>query len=188
VILASGAINGDERSSLMALVQALPQTSVPHTLVISSEGGSMVSAIHLGLSLRQLGLRTAVGALAQGRDGRMSIRAGKCFSACVLVFMGGTDRTVAPGSRIGVHSPQVLIVSGGREYLPDGPSRRYIVDATSSLLRSYAEEMGVRPALITVAHAVPYTGIRVLSRSELLTYRLVTNQAPFPPVEFRSHQ
>jgi hypothetical protein len=174
-IVARGAIDGNESARLLSfLEEASASGGVPRTLVISSPGGNMVSALRLGLTLRQLGIRTVVGSIGQDAFGQSSLGAGQCHSACVLVLMAGVNRVVMPGSRVGVHSPQVLLVSQGRAYRVNGAITRTMVQGTEPVLRSYARHMGVSPAVIDVAHRVPHTGIRTLSSSELAQYGLVT--------------
>ena len=174
-VVARGAIDGNESARLLAfLAEAAASGGVPRTLVISSPGGNMVSALRLGLTLRQLGIRTVVGSIVQDAIGQRSLAAGQCHSACVLVLMGGVNRVVVPGSRVGVHSPEVLLVSEGHAYRVDGTITRIMVQGTEPILRSYARRMGVSPAVIDVAHRVPHTGIRTLSASELAHYGLVT--------------
>ncbi len=89
--------------------------------------------------------------------------------------MAGVDRSVLPGSRVGVHSPQVVVVAGGQGYRLDETTTRYVVQRSEPVLRSYARAMGVSPAVIDVAHGVPHTSIRTLTSSELSRYRLVTS-------------
>jgi hypothetical protein len=174
-IVARGAIDGNESARLLSfLEEASSSGRAPRTLVISSPGGNMVSALRLGLTLRQLGIRMVVGSIAQDAFGQRSLGAGQCHSACVLVLMAGVDRVVIPGSRVGVHSPQVLLVTEGRAYRVDGALTRMMVQGTEPVLRSYARHMGVSPAVIDVAHRVPNNGIRTLSSSELAHYGLVT--------------
>jgi hypothetical protein len=168
-IVAQGPIDGGETRRLLAFLQEVPAGAAPRTLIISSPGGNMVGAINLGLTLRQIGVRTVVGSVAP-----TGIGPGRCHSACVLVLMAGVNRLVTPGSQVGVHSPQVLLVARGRAYRLDGALTRYMVQGTEPVLRSYARRMGVSPAVIDMAHRVPHTRIRRLSSSELAQYRLVT--------------
>ncbi len=127
------------------------------------------------MTLRQLGMKTIVGSLTQAPDGQRTLTAGGCHSACVMVLMAGVGRSVLPGSRVGVHSPQVVVVSGGHGYRLDASTNRAMVQGAEPMLRSYARAMGVSPALVDVAHGVPHTSVRTLTSSELSRYRLVTS-------------
>jgi hypothetical protein len=110
-VVAQGRIQGNETERLLSFLQATSSGSLPRTLILSSPGGDMVSALRLGATVRQLGLRTSVGAIGLDASGRPVLTSGLCGSACVLVLMAGVGRTVTPGSLIGVHSPQVSLVS-----------------------------------------------------------------------------
>ena len=176
-VVAQGRIQGNETERLLSFLQASSSGSLPRTLILSSPGGDMVSALRLGATVRQLGLRTSVGAIGLDASGRPVLTPGLCGSACVLVLMAGVGRTVTPGSLIGVHSPQVSLVSRGRSYLVDPATSQYVIQATEPVLRSYARHMGVSPTLISVAHGVPHHGVRVLTPSELNRYGLLTGGA-----------
>ena len=173
VIVARGRIEGNEAARLLAVMQA-SVGGMPQTLCVSSPGGNVVSALHLGQAVRQLGLRTSVGRIAINSFGQPVITSGVCGSACVYVLMGGTSRTMRPGSVIGVHSPQFALVSGGRGYLVDPATTQYLTRSSERVLRSYARQMGVSPTLISVAHGVPHHSGRVLTPSEISRYGLVT--------------
>jgi hypothetical protein len=173
-VVAQGRIEGNEASRLLAFMQANAAGGLPRTLYLSSPGGNMGSALHLGATVRQLGLRTSVGRIAVNSAGQPVITSGVCGSACVYVLMGGVSRTMRPGSLIGVHSPEFALVSGERRYVVDPVTSRYLIQRTEPVLRSYARHMGVSPTLISVAHGVPHHGARVLTPSEINRYGLVT--------------
>src|SRR5687767_9198153 len=134
-VVARGTIDGNESMRLLSFLgEASAGGGVPRTLVISSPGGNMVSALRLGITLRQLGIRTVVGSIAQDAYGQRSLGAGQCHSACVLVLMAGVNRVVMPGSLVGVHSPEVLLVTQGRAYRVDGAITRTMVRGTEPVL------------------------------------------------------
>ncbi len=172
-ILAQGRIEGNESARLASVLQQAGGAA--RMLVISSPGGDMASAIDLGQTLRHYGIQTVVGALGQDAYGQRALGAGRCHSACVLVLMAGVQRSIMPGSRVGVHAPSVVMVQGGRTYALDDATTRYMVQGTEPVLRSYARQMGVSPQLIDVAHRTPHTSIRTLTGSELARFGLVTS-------------
>src|SRR5215218_2572242 len=179
-LVAEGRIHRNEPERLLSFVQsAAAANAVPSTLIISSPGGELVGALALGEALRQLGVRTVVGSIASDGYGQATLSAGRCHSACVFVLMGGAARSLVPGSLVGVHSPQPVMVVGGRAYLPDSETTRQMIQQTAPVLRLYARQMGVSPSLVDVANGVPHTAVRNLSSSELTRYSLVT-QARHP--------
>lgn len=171
-IVAHGRIEGNESARFLSALQGAGGT--PRTMVISSPGGDMMSAIALGQTVRQVGIQTVVGSLGRTAYGQSAFGPGNCASACVLVLMAGVQRAIMPGSRVGVHAPSVVMVSGGRTYALDDATTRYMVQGTEPTLRSYARQMGVSPGLIDVAHRTPSSTIRTLSPGELSRYGLVT--------------
>ncbi|KIC51767.1 hypothetical protein [Tateyamaria sp. ANG-S1] len=59
-------------------------------VVLGSGGGNVVEALHAGVLIRKLGLKTTLGQ--------------SCYSACPLVFLGGVERTVwSPYPKLGFH-------------------------------------------------------------------------------------
>src|SRR3954447_6983598 len=170
-LVAEGRIHRSDATRLLSLVQG---RAMPSTLVISSPGGELVGALAVGETLRRFGIRTVVGSITADVYGNASIGPGRCHSACVFVLMGGTARFVVPGSLVGVHSPQPVMVVGGRAYLPDSETTRHMIQQTAPVLRLYARQMGVSPSLVDVANDVPHTTVRNLSSSELARYSLVT--------------
>ncbi|HEX2553434.1 MAG TPA: hypothetical protein VHL98_07025 [Microvirga sp.] len=175
-LVAQGQIGRDEAERFAAALQAArARGAVPRTLLISSPGGHLDSALELGQALRRLGMQTVVGSVAQAPDGQRGLAAGGCHSACVMVLMAGVGRSVLPGSRVGVHSPQVVVVAGGQGYRLDDTTNRFLVQRSEPMLRSYARAMGVSPTLIDVAHGVPHSSLRTLTSSEMSRFRLVTS-------------
>lgn len=176
-VVAQGRIEGNEAARLLTLIQANSAKGMPRTLFVSSPGGNMVSALHLGETVRRLGLRTSVGRIAVNSFGQPVVTSGVCGSACVYVLMGGTSRTMRPGSLIGVHSPEFALVSGGQRYVFDPTTSQYLTRRSEPILRSYARHMGVSPSLINVAHGVPHHSGRILTPSEINRYGLITGGA-----------
>jgi hypothetical protein len=174
-VVARGKIEGNEAGRLLSLVQqAQAQGVVPRTLMISSPGGNLASALALGQTLRQLGMQTTVGSVVQDANGQRALTAGSCHSACVMVLMGGIGRSVLPGSQVGVHSPRTHVLVRGQHYVLDDASSRRLADPA---MRSYTRSMGVSQALIDAANAVPHTSIRTLSPAEMARYGLVTSSS-----------
>jgi hypothetical protein len=70
-------------------------------VVLNSEGGNLMESLRLGNEIRSAGLATTVRDYDRTSD---SFRdGGACASACAYAFLGGVERTVGKGGRIGVH-------------------------------------------------------------------------------------
>lgn len=175
-LLAQGAIgSGEAAKFLNAVEQARAAGVMPNTVIISSPGGNLGGAVNFGFVVRQLGMRTVVGSLGRDPSGQLLLAPGGCHSACVMALMAGVQRSVTPGSRVSVHSPQAVFVSGGQAYNLDPESNRYLVERSAPALRAYARVMGVSPAVIDLANRVPSTTARRLSSAELASFRLTVS-------------
>jgi hypothetical protein len=190
-VVARGKIEGNETARLLAVLQQFGQTGeAPRSLIVSSPGGDLTSALDLGFTLRRLGTRIVVGSVARRPDGNAVLTSGICGSACVFVMMAGVDRFVVPGSRVAVHSPQVVVVGQDRSYLLDGAMSQYLVRGAEPALQAYARQMGVDPAVIALADRIPNQAVRTLTWSELTRFRLVTGGEPrrqAGPAPWRPH-
>ena len=70
-------------------------------VILNSPGGNLMESLQLGETIREAGLSTTV----QAYDRKTGTFTGgaACASACAYVFVGGVERSVGQGSRIGVH-------------------------------------------------------------------------------------
>jgi hypothetical protein len=143
------------------------------TLVLDSNGGSVVGAMALGRLVRSLGLTTTIGkaiALPSDRSdprGNVSAQA-SCESMCAFVLLAGTRRYVLPESRVLVHQ----IWLGDRR--DDATAASYSAEDVSLVQRDigrlvkFMQEMGGNFDLLEATLRVPpWERLRVLSRDEL---------------------
>lgn len=116
-IIVYGDIDRGMYDRFMGVLRANPDTK---SVALGSGGGSVKDAIEMGREIRKRGLDTVL--------------EGNCYSACPLVFVGGTERTVWAAVRhdFGFHR---LAVRGGT-VLPDD-------HAFYGLIADYLSEMGV---------------------------------------------
>jgi hypothetical protein len=180
-IVAEGTVQVDEPRRLAAFAARVAGEtgSVPNTLLLHSPGGNLAGALRLGYGLRRLGLRTVVARVGRGADDRAGdgaarLGTGVCASACVLVLMGGQERLVPSGSRVAVHAARR---AGGltRDILGSGTIDPQLDDGSVlSLLHRYARDMGVDPALMSLAQSVPHESARILSPAEISRFGLAS--------------
>jgi hypothetical protein len=132
-------------------------------LVVSlgSNGGDVMTAMKVGRVLRKY---------------HADVVTSKCFSSCVLAFVGGVTRSVGKSARakgIGIH----------RAYyssLPSSMSESDIADKRSKLkllIAQYLEEMNVTVNLLNLMEAIPPEQLKILSEKELIDLGL---NAPDP--------
>jgi hypothetical protein len=144
------------------------------TIVLDSDGGSVLGAIAFGRDIRTLKLNTTVGRLTDttiSRSGvmRASISArADCESMCAFVLLAGVQRTVAPESRVMVHQ----IWLGDRR--DDPTAGKYsaedlvLVQRDIGRLAKYTVEMGGTGDLLELALRIPpWEPMHALTRTEL---------------------
>jgi ATP-dependent protease ClpP protease subunit len=114
---------------------------------IDSEGGEMYPAMEIGRILRteQASLTVA--------------RGSQCISACVLVLMGATDRTVDVGARVGIHRPSF------REAGKDG-----LIDAMEDSIAAYADRMTGQHRIVDDMMLIPSDQVHLLTPADFTGY------------------
>jgi hypothetical protein len=132
-------------------------------LILDSEGGALLQSLQLGNEIRHAGLDTTVAAFDQ--DSR-SLKGGVCASACAYAFLGGVQRSLAPGARIGVHQ----IASRGETWALSTQSGLELM----SLVATHVRHLCGGLDLLIPAMSTPPQQVYWLSRSELTRYRVVT--------------
>jgi hypothetical protein len=104
-ILAEGWIT--QNTLELAKAQA-PTWPAKANLIFNSDGGDLLAAMDLGRWIRANQLNTRVGApkvskVVPSSNTGVELSSGRCLSACVLSFMGGTQRVIDPADIIGFH-------------------------------------------------------------------------------------
>jgi hypothetical protein len=160
-VLLSGAIDGESAGKFKAFSrhENLPAGSV---VMLSSDGGNLVGGLTLGREIRAAGFSTEV----EGYNpSTRQFSPGICASACVWAFLGGIQRTLSTGSKLGVHQVtfEVETVSG-------------VADAQwlMGMVGIHLKVMGVASDILTLALTTPSDRIRWLSADELKRYAVAT--------------
>jgi hypothetical protein len=155
------------------------------TLVLDSEGGSVVDTIKLGRALRALDITTTVGTTVVGTaaDGSSTVAlspAAACESMCGFVLLGGARRYVPPEARVLVH--QIWLAK--KRDRPEGASYTaneiVLVERDIGSLARYTIEMGGGIELLEAALRVPpWQPLYQLSGDEILRMGLTNVDRPF---------
>lgn len=158
------------------------------TLVLDSEGGSVVGAQALGRAIRRLDMTTTVGrtiAAPPGEDGTpratLSPKA-SCESMCAFVLLAGMRRYVPPQAQVLVH--QIWLGNKAKRALESSYSAQElsIVERDIGSLARYTFEMGVGMDLLETALLVPpWESMHRLSAEELRRMRVTTVDRLFEP-------
>jgi hypothetical protein len=158
------------------------------TLVLDSEGGSVLSAMALGRAIRRLDMTTTVGRtvlLPPAQDGsvRASIaRKATCESMCAFILLGGARRYVPPEARVLVH--QIWLGSKSKHALESSYTAEELglVQRDVGSLARYTVEMGGGIELLEAALRVPpWEPMHALSADELRRMRVSTVDNLFEP-------
>jgi hypothetical protein len=153
------------------------------TVVLDSDGGSVLGAIALGREIRRLDLATAVGRIIDlDSDGTRIARAtflprADCESMCTFVLLAGVKRHVPAEARVMVHQ----IWLGDRREDPTAASYSaedlVLVQRDVGRLVRYTSDMGGPSELIELALRIPpWEPMRALSRDELHRMKLDTDE------------
>lgn len=155
-IVAQGQIDDGAAQRFLAFMREMNVGGRP-VVLLNSGGGKIVAGMELGRVFRRLRATVIV-----AEEGDPPPRPSICFSACVYAFIGGARRIAPPGSQLGVH----------RMFAPRGDVTHYATPEMTQMLRSYMREMGVDPKLALAAENVASERIRILTRGELVAWRL----------------
>ena len=130
-------------------------------ILLDSSGGEGMAAMEIGRLARAARAHVFV--------------AGKCSSACVLVFAGGAMRGAASGA-LGIHQGRVtrFVRDVGRQdvRVEADEQARLFLELADRRTEEYLAEMGMPPTLIAASRAVPADRVRWLDAAEIAEYGL----------------
>lgn len=161
-IYADGVIDAEAPNRLKVF---LDENNIPEhsSIIFNSLGGSLMAGIDLGRVIREAGLFTYIG---QDDGGALKRKAGGCFSACALAFLGGQYRWIDSSSSYGVHRFSFTKeISQGVD----------VTQILSALVTQYIREMDVNPELFSLMTLAGSDSIIVLSQKQLKDYKVVND-------------
>jgi len=187
-IAADGSFDKDVEKRFRSFLDTLHGRKLP--IFFTSTGGFMNESFAIGRMLRERKMTAGVGTtipedcrgnnvtedscrrmLQAGGPLKAQLRTAKayCNSACVYAFIGASDRQVAAGAVLGVHSPlQTDLAPKSRQAL------EAIDEQARARRRQYTKEMGVNPELVELADKTPYIDVHVLTRDEIVRLQIET--------------
>jgi hypothetical protein len=151
------------------------------TLVLDSEGGSVLAALALGRAIRRFDMTTTVGKTTAlpSPDGSppraMLSPKAQCESMCAFILLGGNRRYVPPEARVLVH--QIWLGSKSKRALESSYSadELRLVERDIGSLARYTVEMGGGIELLETALRIPpWEPMYALSHDELRRMQVVT--------------
>ena len=167
-ILAEGVFEADTADRFRTFInQPINQWSGPPgadwTVRFNSPGGNLLSALSIGVLIRQRQWNTAVGPDAY--DGQ----AAGCYSACTYAFLGGISRRISRNAPFGIH--QFYDPAAVSRYAKKVMNEQDLADmrAAQGALTSYVRSMGVDPAFVDLAaQTQALDKVHLLSGEELV--------------------
>jgi hypothetical protein len=198
---AYGQFDAGAPARLRALLGKLGKRKLP--IFFFSPGGSVPAAMEIGRIMRMQKLRAGVGRtiplgcepelvrdkacdgiMRGGQELVSELRPARasCNSACVYALFGATEREVAPGAALGVHSISIrrTLVRQDREGRILATSSTRITGNTPGIREAhervarYAAQMGISRDVVEIAAAVPFEKVRFLSREEIARFGIDT--------------
>jgi hypothetical protein len=184
-ISAAGAITADSARDFLLFAKG--QNLSGATVVLDSDGGSVIGALALGREIRKLSLNTTVGrvvdlpATTNAEPHVAVLPRADCESMCAFVLLAGVQRTVPAEARVMVHQ----IWLGDRREDPTAASYTaedlVLVQRDIGRLARYTAEMGASMDLLDLALRIPpWEPMHALTRDELRTTRLATDDLTAP--------
>jgi hypothetical protein len=150
------------------------------TLVLDSEGGSVLAALAFGRAIRRLNMTTTVGKTValSSDDGEawaeLSPHA-TCESMCAFVLLGGARRYVSPEARVLVHMIWIGEKSGDAQEESYTAEELGLVQHDIGSLARYTVEMGGAIELLDTALRIPpWKPMYALAAEEVRSMRLTT--------------
>ncbi|MRX32797.1 hypothetical protein [Aminobacter sp. MDW-2] len=123
-------------------------------LVLDSGGGSLWGSVKLGRAVREHRYTTYLPS------------SGRCLSSCFFAFIGGADRVIDDGGRLGVHQ-----FYGGTDEAPADKAQAN-AQTIAGELYAHVTAMGVSTDVMQPALRTPSTSMYEFSRDELVAYGL----------------
>lgn len=144
------------------------------TVFLDSWGGGISSGLALGRAFRAGRVFTSIGRTVSRSDGdrasnTLYVNGVSCNSACAYAFLGGLDRRVPLGARLGVHQFTPPIGPDGRPLMTKLNAGIVSSEAQvfSARIAAYLEEMGIRARFLELASTTPITSIYYLTPADL---------------------
>jgi hypothetical protein len=185
MISASGAITADTPHDFENFAQGHDLSGA--TVVLDSDGGSVLGAVGLGRAIRRLHLDTTVGRVIDLNGGAESMPRASlsprayCESMCAFVMLGGVNRSVPAQAQVMVHQ----IWLGDRRDDPTAATYSaedlVLVQRDIGRLAQYTMDMGGSAELLNLSLRIPpWEPMHALTPEEARRMRVATQVQPAP--------
>ena len=140
-----------------------------YQVLFNSPGGDLDAGLKLGRAIRARKMQTVIGSWDAIDPLKEKVDNAVCLSACAYAFLGGVNRNISKGSRIGFHQ---FALPGGDLF--QGPAVLSRGQRQSALLISYLLEMGVDARLFSLASSADSNKMSYPTLDQLMANRVVT--------------
>lgn len=142
----SGHVTFGASSALRDMLDANPGVKVLH---LSSNGGSVGDARQMQVLVHERGLTTVIDT--------------HCMSACAFVFLGGRERYLAPGAKLGFHREKAAGVSPAEINMMEEADAQFMLS------------MGIAASFVDKAFSTPSNDIWIPTVAELKAANVITD-------------
>lgn len=143
------------------------------SMLLDSRGGNLGAAIELGKAVRRARLNTFIASKSEAIFEEATDKA-VCLSACAYVFLGGRERAMAQGARLGFHQFSIPNSSAAFQTGAGNAFGLTYGQQVSSLLVGYIVEMGVDARLFVLATSANPTDMFFPTEDQLREYAVLT--------------
>ena len=134
------------------------------SVYLNSNGGDLAAAYVIGRILRANEVHTKID------------KNSKCFSACVLIYLAGVDRSIyPPRTQLGIHRPYFADIGTGFSLNDIKTIRARQMDT----MKTYLNEMDIPLSLADAMMSIPPDSIKILTYEEIEAFRLNGMDASF---------
>jgi len=196
-IAAEGEITNGTAERMRAFLKRLGGKSNRLPIYFNSPGGVTSESIAIGRLMRERGMiarvaptrpfdcegsdsdRVCAAAKRSGRPlvARLGGNQGGCFSACVYALVGARLREISPEARLGIHAARTVVLGLPKNVIISAQTRARFKAENQHAIRRYLVDMAIPPGLLDAAEKVPHESIHLLSREEIVRFKIDTRNA-----------
>lgn len=180
IIVAEGTITKETPDNFQAFLDNEPFDGFRIVVALNSDGGNLFGGLRLGQMIRENRFETDVRKITMVPDETFSRaeRAGGCYSACALAYLGGERRELHEGSEIGLH--QFSSAQGSREREDSIFMTEVSAQFTGATVLGYIMQMGAEPDIFARASEALPSEMWIPDAQERRALKIVT------PTRFRN--
>jgi hypothetical protein len=206
-IAAEGKIDMEAAARFRKFMKRTGAAQLP--IYFHSPGGYLEQALAIGNMLREKKMVARVGRTVasecgfeaqdsevcvrlkqSGRElhGEIWLRYAQCNSACPYLILGAVTREIAPETSLAVHSPRVTFnfTNGVPPREVRTAALQQALARADRIVADYLRKMGADPGLLAASRSVPFEGMHLLTREEIVRFGLDRREQAETPWTFEN--